>query len=285
MIRRHAPHIRAAIMPGVAPPWVMQNQTIARDFQNMLETLFAACAADALCVENFPDFERDFYEMLSRAADGAFVTLTNPVTDSPTEILLRREELVTAIRYALHSVNLSARLPMQVDLAMNGDFAPIASILPQLLVGLANSADEGMFASVRCAEEIPFIDQEAARKAAAGTVLGTARLDAQTEICSFWPRGEIPDDFLDPLQSDVPVFMIAGEVDPATPPWMAENAIEGFSNGRLVIAANRSHWDLNDDCINRALVEFLDAASPNGVDAACAAAFSRPPFALTNEQG
>jgi pimeloyl-ACP methyl ester carboxylesterase len=285
-IRRHGENVRAAILGGVIPPSVLQNQSIAKDFEDALSALFDACEVSVECANTFPTFRQDFFDMLAAVKQHPVeVTLPHSVTNEATTVTLAYAELVTAIRYQLYSAAISAALPFYVASATEGDFAPIAGLLPQLLYMLPNIASEGLWASVRCAEEAPFIDMPRAVQASQNTVLGTIRLEQQEAICSSWPRGRIPSDFHDPVVSDVPVLLMAGEVDAATPVWMAEEAAKTLANGKLVVFANSSHWDSGEPgCYAGMVSRFLADASVENIDSSCAAEIQRPPFGTSTPE-
>ena len=85
---------------------------------------------------------------------------------------------------------------MIVHHAADGDFVPflrqaIAPSIPDFLA-------DGMYLSVTCAEDVPFIDQEEATKLTAANPFGNYRVSQQTRACGMWPRGEIPADFPEP---------------------------------------------------------------------------------------
>ncbi|HXI85936.1 MAG TPA: alpha/beta hydrolase [Parvularculaceae bacterium] len=282
IIRRHGDHVRAAVLLGVIPPEINQTQTLARDTQDKLEKLFAACEGDGACSTAFPTFRADFQEVLEKVrAEPVNVVLPHALTHEPVEVRVHYSELVTGLRYALYSTRVSAGLPLAVEEAKAGDYRRISQFLPQVLYLIADFGSEGMWASVRCAEEFPYLDVDRARADAEGTMLGTERIDSGEAICSFWPRGAIPDNFHEPVRSDVPVLLLAGEVDAATPPWMGELAVKTLKNGRLVIAANSSHWELpGNDCLDGIVAKFIDTASAADIDASCAAEIKRPPFIL-----
>jgi len=279
-LRRHPESVRSAVLRGVAPSFGLLVETVARDSQDALDALVAACAADGPCSETYPDFGGELSRVLERVRqEPVKVTLNNPGTGSEEEVTLNYSQLVTALRYSLYSVRRAATLPARVRAATEGDYAPLAGILGDLLPALHNAVAEGLWASVICSEEVAFVDTERARELSRGTALGTQRLDAETAICSFWPRGEVPEDFHDPVVSDVPVLLIAGQYDPASPLRLAERAARHLAHGTLVAVANRSHWGLGgDDCIEEIVAEFLEAGSGEGIDVSCAASYERPAF-------
>ena len=168
-----------------------------------------------------------------------------------------------------------------VQAAHEGDLAPISALLPQLLPGLKNLVSEGMWASVKCSEELPFVDLERARTLAEGTFMGTLRLDQERAICEVWPRGTVPDGYHDPVVSDVPVLLLTAELDPTSPARLGDEAVRHLSRGTLVRVANRSHWGLGgNDCIEGIVMDFLEAGLGDDLDVSCAAELERPPFQL-----
>lgn len=284
IIRRHGGYVRAAVFRGVIPQWINQTETLAKDMEDALQRLIDDCAADGARNAAFPDFEKDLHVVLGRFAEGPVaVELPHPMTNEKTKVLVGYDELATAIRYTLYSTQFSAELPLAISNAKDGDYARLTQLLPTVLLGLSNTVSEGMWASVRCAEEFPALDEARARKLAEGTVLGVQRIDSGLAICAFWPRGAAAADFHQPFSSDVPVLMIDGGVDAATPPWMAQEIVERFSNLKLVIVPNRSHYGLGGGCIEDFVDTFVNTADAHAVDDACVKDFERPPFVLPGD--
>ncbi len=276
-MRRHPESVRVAILYGVAPPSELLVERVARDFQRNLDALVAACASEDACSQAYPEFEKQLGQVLE-AVRRKPVKVVVRAGREEVPVTMNYEQLVTAMRFTFYSVHQAAALPSQVQAAAGGDYKPFADNLMALSIQLHNMVAEGLWASVKCAEELPFIDYERAKRLSAGTVLGTLRLETEREICAIWPRGTIPEDFNQPVESAVPAVLIAGEFDPATPVELAEEAARHLSNGLLVRVANRSHWGLRGRCIDGIVDRFLEAGSVKGIDTGCAAKFERPPF-------
>jgi len=276
-MRRHPESIRGAVLYGVAPPSELLVERVARDFQRDLEALGAACKSDDACSSAYPKFEEQLDHVLETVKKKP-VEVTVRAGGEKVPVKLNHEQLVTAIRFTFYSVHRAAALPSQVQAAAEGDYSPFADSVTALSIQLHNAVAEGLWASVKCSEELPFIDYERAKRMSSGTVLGMLRLDAEREICSVWPRGTIPEDFNQPVESAVPTVLIAGEFDTATPLDLAEETARHLANSLLVRVANRSHWGLRGPCIERIVDRFLETGSVEGIDVACAAEFTRPPF-------
>ncbi len=276
-MRRRPASVRSAVLFGVAPPSELLVERVARDFQRNLDALISACESDDACSRAYPKFQEQLGQVLDAVKEKP-VEVTVSVGGKKVPVTMNYEQLVTAMRFTFYSVYQSAALPSQVQAAADGDYRPFADNLTATSIQLHNMVAEGLWASVKCAEELPFIDYERAKRLSSGTVLGTLRLESEREICSIWPRGAIPKDFNQPVESDVPALLIAGEFDPATPPDLAETTVRHLSNGLLVRVAKRSHWGLRGSCIDGIVDRFLETGSVEGIDAAGASEFERPPF-------
>ena len=88
-------------------------------------------------------------------------------------------------------------------------------------------------------------------------------------LCGRWPRGEVPDDYKEPVRSDVPVLMISGETDPVTPPRLAEAALEHLANGRHMVVPDGGHAPLTPGCVGRLMHEFIDTGTVRGLNTDC----------------
>ncbi|MDE2452069.1 MAG: alpha/beta hydrolase, partial [Burkholderiales bacterium] len=95
-----------------------------------------------------------------------------------------------------------------------------------------------------------------------------------------WPRGAVPAAFFTIAPAPVPVLLLAGGDDPATPPRHAEAAARALgSRARLVVVAHAGHGMLGLDCLRDAAFRFVDAASDAAalaVETGCARDVPRP---------
>ncbi|MBA2302562.1 MAG: alpha/beta hydrolase [Acidobacteria bacterium] len=109
-------------------------------------------------------------------------------------------------------------------------------------IGYSQLLAHGMFMSSTCAEDVRFIDEDDVRRATAGTFLGDYRVRRQQAACRIWPRGEgVEDGFQAPVRLDVPVLVISGDVDVATPASDGERVAKELPNGRHVVFPGQGH--------------------------------------------
>jgi len=80
------------------------------------------------------------------------------------------------------------------------------------------------------------------------------------------------------VKSDVPVLLVSGELDPVTPPWLAQNVAKTLSHSRLVLVHNATHNSY--DCIENLVADFIDKGTTEGLDTSCVEKIKRPPFTV-----
>jgi len=169
------------------------------------------------------------------------VQLTDPETGKTREIRLSRDGVAQTVRSMLYNPSSAAELPLRVHLAAQGDWKPLAERAVSYVWGLTSDISQGYFLSVTCAEDLPFIRDAEIPAAVAGTFLGDFRIRNQRAACAGWPAARVPESFLKPVVSDVPSLVIAGELDPATPPEDGAAAARTLRHSRYVLVPGASH--------------------------------------------
>jgi pimeloyl-ACP methyl ester carboxylesterase len=284
-LRRHPDRVRSAIVAGVAPTDMKVPTHHAPDAQRALDLLFDGCAADPECAAAYPDLRAKFWQVWKRLGEGPVeVELVDPKTGREVTVTLDRDLFNEEIRWRLydHEANLVPPLVVKAD---RGDFRDLAALLLRLRRALASSEvlATGMFLSVHCSEDDPFIDLAEARRLAEGTFLGTYRLEQQRAACAVWPRGELPEGFTDPVRSEAPVLILSGYRDPVTPPRWGEHVLPHLPNARHVVLRQGFHAGMGD-CERALMNRFLAEGTAAGLDAACAEEMPKTPFVMPDDE-
>lgn len=284
-LRRHPDRVRAAILHGVVPTHDRSPLFFARGAQKALDGRAAECAADPACARAFPRFKEEVAEILARAErEPVRVQLTDPKSGKPYEIRLSRGGVAQAVRSMLYNPSDAAELPLRVHLAAQGDWKPLAETAASYARGLTSDISEGYFLSVTCAEDVPFIRDEEIPAAVAGTFLGDFRIRNQRAACAEWPVAKVPESFQRPVVSDVPSLVIAGELDPATPPEDGDRAARALRHSRYVLVPGGGHGLdglTGQECINTLWIKTIEDGSVDRLDTSCVAKMKRPAFALS----
>jgi pimeloyl-ACP methyl ester carboxylesterase len=282
-MRQFPQHVESAIFQGVAPPMLLKIPLEdASGSQLAMDRLIAACAHDAACKSHFPHFKEHFAAVAHRFDAGPLkVRIENAATKQPQDVLLSKEVFADRLRQALYTAGPAAYVPYIIERAYAGDYLPLGQLIEAVTQGLASAVEMGLNLSVTCAEDIPFITDDAVRRTSAGSFEGDARVRAQQRACKIWNVQPVPASFNQPVRSDAPVLMISGTADPATPPDFATRELRYLPHGKQVLLQGASHGD-ETACTDNLLVQFVlgrGVLPPN--TASCTASFHRPPFATS----
>ena len=268
-----------AILNGVAPIGFTNPLFHAAEAQRALERLFAECAADPRCRRAFPNLAAEFETVLARLGrEPAEVEIRHPVTGRNMSVRLSRAAFAEALRVTLYSLPGNRRAPLLIHRAFEGDYAPFAQLGMQSNRALRNQLAFGMLMSVVGSEDLPRIDPAAIERETAGTFLGGDRVRQQMAVAEIWPRGEIPDDYGQPVRVDVPVLLLSGTLDPVTGPRWGARAAEHLPNSLHVVVPG-AHG-VGGDCVASLIRAFLRTASVEDLDTSCVEDIELPPIAV-----
>jgi pimeloyl-ACP methyl ester carboxylesterase len=287
-LRQHPDRVRCAILTGVAPTYLKMPLHHARAAKRAIDLLLAECAADAACHQAFPQIERDWEEALARLGrEPARVSYTPPDKSGTVTVDIQRDVFAEKIRSRMYSRESASRIPLVIHRAAEGDYGPF---LKEAIPDDRSRPDfiaDGMYLSVTCAEDVPFIDQEEAVKANAGNPFGNYRVEQQTRACELWPRGQIPAGYHEPVSSNAPVLIFSGYMDPVTPPERGEEAASHLPNSKHVVIARGAHGLdglTNVECIDKVMLEFLAKANARDIDTSCVERVGAPPFVTSGSK-
>lgn len=180
----------------------------------------------------------------------------------------------------MYGADKARRIPLIIHRAAAGDFEPFLQVA--LAASDPDLIADGMYLSVTCAEDVPFIDQAEAAKLNAANPFGNYRVFQQTRACEFWPRGQVPPDFQQPVSSTVPVLIFSGNMDPVAPPQRGEEVAKYLRNSRHVIIPHAGHGLdglTPPDCVDPLIIGFLHSGDVKSLDTRCVETMAPPRFA------
>ena len=281
-LERHPSHVRTVILQGVVPKDDRMPLHFPRGAERALQGVLDECAAEASCRSAFPNLReesRAAFETLSRAP--VRTTVLNPATGEPAEVSLSRDLAAEAVRYMLYSSAAAGEIPAVLHQAAGGDWTPLAE---RALFGrrvIVGGGANGLYLSITCAEDVPWIKPGEGERAAEGTFLGGYRLRDQRAACAEWPRASIPPQYFEPVRSPAPVLLVSGQWDPTTPPSNADAVAKSLPHALHVVVPHGGHgYDGLEGlaCLQRLETAFVEKGTTEGLEAACIAAIRRPPF-------
>jgi pimeloyl-ACP methyl ester carboxylesterase len=282
-LRRHPEHARVAVLEGVVPPTKPLPLYFPRSAQNAIERIFDECAADAACHAAFPDLRGDLRAIVAKAtAKPVPVDVLNPKTGDTVRVTLSRDLLGEALRYLMYQSITGLYVPTLVHQAAGGDFGPLAEFALVSRLQLVNSLGTGLYLSVTCAEDLPFVAAADAERVAANTFLGDYRYRQQRAACDAWARGAASAQMREPVRAQTPVLLVSGAWDPVTPAADAKEAAATLPHSLSVVIPAGGHGYNGvpgaDDCAAAIANQFIERGSVDGVDTACVARLHRAPF-------
>jgi pimeloyl-ACP methyl ester carboxylesterase len=278
--RRHPESVRTVTLVGAVPMDETLPITHAAAGQRSLDLLTGWCEKDPACHARFPDFRQEFLSMMDRLRrEPVTVEVQHPRTHKPVQVRIAWNVVADGVRWALYSPQTSALLPLMVHQAATGDFAPLAQASVNARLSAIAGLTMGLFFSVTCAEDIPFIDQAQVPARTANTFLGDYRVKQQTAACGIWPRAKIEPAHQEPVHTDLPVLVLNGERDPVTPPDFGPRVTAAMTHATRIVVPWGTHGG-EDPCTDRIQQDFIEKGTGEGLDLSCVGKIQMTPFAL-----
>jgi pimeloyl-ACP methyl ester carboxylesterase len=278
-LRQHPERVRTVVLDGVAPMSLYLPLYMPRDGQRALDVLFAHCEKDPNCTKAFPELRKRVEALLEQMAQAPVkVNVQHPLTGVPEEITLSRHAFLQMMFGQLYQPEISTLVPLMLDRATKGDWAPFVALSQGVTGGMSSMISHGMFFSVVCTEDAPFITDEAITRETQGTWFGERMVRNVLEPCKVWPKGTVPEGYREPVTSSVPTLLLSGELDPVTPPSWGEEAKKTLSNSLHVVVPGVGHNTVVLGCVQSLMADFVKQGSLEGLKPACGSELARPPF-------
>jgi pimeloyl-ACP methyl ester carboxylesterase len=264
---RYPGSVRSIVLDSPVPNTLALLSEHARNLERALRELFARCQADPSCAQRFGDPYATLYRLRDALlARPRAVELRDPSSFQASQRTLTAADLAAVVRFYAYSPVTAALLPLMLQQAADGNYAPLLGQSRWLADDLSERIDGGVELSVLCAEDVDLL---LARPEDAGTLLGNEFIATAKAACQVWPRGQRPADFHAPLRSARPVLILSGQFDPVTPPQYGTQIANALSNARQLIVDGQGHGVLGAGCMPRLVQRFVDELRPHELDARC----------------
>lgn len=279
-VRRYEKNVRSVVLESPVAPAMHAPESFGRLAAAALDGLIDECAESAACHRAFPALGAEAAAVFDRLRQGPVAaTAAHPSTGVPARVMLTRNHVGEAIRYLMYSSRGAATVPFVLHRAYAGDYDPIANFL---IRWRARGTFDGLYLSITCAEDVPFVAAAAADEDEP-TYLGGYRVREQRAACAEWPHAEPLPQPSPPVASDVPVLMVSGTLDPVTPPANADEIARTMKNSLRVRVPLGGH-SLNGltglDCVDDLVRAAIERGAVDGLDTGCVARVGRPGFQL-----
>jgi pimeloyl-ACP methyl ester carboxylesterase len=222
--------VRSIVLDGPVPNRLVLLSEHARNLENALKAQFAGCGRNPSCAKIYGDP----YITLYKVRDGLRahpqnVEVRDPVSFQPLHLTLTAADLAAIVRFYAYNPLTSALLPLMLQQAQQGNFAPLLGQKKWLADDLSEHLASGIGASIICAEDAELL---LARPEDEATIMGNESIRQTRQLCRWWPHTTMPEQFHAPLVSPIPTLVLAGELDPVTPPAYGAEIIRTLSQSR-----------------------------------------------------
>jgi pimeloyl-ACP methyl ester carboxylesterase len=279
-VRKHEASVRAVVLQSPVPPSEPIPERFGQMAQQSLDAVLDECAATDACARAYPKIGEEAREVLARLRGGPVTaTVVHQATGVATEVRVTHENIAESIRYMTYVAGQASAVPSVLHQAYKGNFSPIAQ---DLLRRRADGTFDGLYLSITCAEDVPFVRASAAEDDDR-TYLTGYRVREQRAACAEWPRGEAPSWRGQPVTSDRPVLIVTGTLDPVTPVEFADLIARTLPNSvqlRIPHAGHSPAGLTGLGCLSDAIADFIESGRTGAVQTGCVSDITRPGFVL-----
>jgi pimeloyl-ACP methyl ester carboxylesterase len=234
LIREHPGRVRSAYLDSPQFPQLDEPTEVAAGMQLLLRQLFAACRAQASCRAAYPHLRQRWsdavgaldthpFESHTPTGDvlvdgGAFVRGVEAVLEDPDE-LLRFPALVSAARRGRVDVDIMRALASRGSLCAGYRYDCLAHF------------SAGVYLSVLCRDEVPFMNRSVLRRATERLPGLEAALGVNPYLaaCPAWKIPPAAPSVHGPVGASVPVLTVSGEFDPFSPPSLTRRFVRSLA--------------------------------------------------------
>ena len=283
--------IRSVVLDSAYPLESNLYASIAANGARAIEALFTGCAADPACNAAYPDLEDALSELVGQLNDTPVtLSITNPLNGQRYDALITGDALVGFVFQSLYVSDVIPLLPQIIFDGLEGNFDSLGQLLGAFLSN-SDFVSIGMQLAVQCNDEVGF-SSEAELSAALedfpelrNFLISTPTLGPGiVALCESWGGGETKALENEPVSSDIPTLVLAGEYDPITPPTWSQQVAGALENAYYVEFRGQGHGpSLQNSCARAVMQEFFDDPA-NTPEAACIADMTAPPFAVPESQ-
>ncbi|MBT8240739.1 MAG: alpha/beta hydrolase [Acidimicrobiia bacterium] len=272
MMRQFPDTIRSVVIDSVYPPQIEAISQESLTFLDSFESVSAACDAEPACAAQGNLAERFIAAAADLESQPREVEVINLVTGSTDTVQATGDAIVALVAGGLYSPFAFTDWPeLLTDIESGGTDA----LSQYLSLDRTNEAflTAGMFYAFQCNEEVPFADPVEVAAVAPDDPFGLydRAFSAGDFFGSCAALGAVPADPVsnEPVRSDIPTLVLAGEYDPVTPPGWSELAAETLPNSQYVLLSGESHGVAGSGCGNAMIQDFF-AQPLSPVDSSCA---------------
>jgi amidase len=266
LMRNHPEILDAVILDGVAGATPTTYAEMV-DLQFAFRQLFAACQADAECNANYPNLENTLtqvYDSLQKKPQPLVVALGNETAT----LQINGDTILNGLIGKMYGGG--ADVPSTIAALKANSPIAIKALAPSLPSPL-NPTARIMHFAINCSDD-PIASVEPAQKDLLPMYANMARADnLKTAVaCQVLNVPHLPEASDVPVASDLPVLVLNGSLDPATPTMNGQAVAETLPNSQMVVITGGGHVQDGNTCARSIMQAFMENPTAK-VDISCIA--------------
>ncbi len=292
VMRSHPEAIRSVVLDSVLPVDASFFIDTSATSTEALTRLIEACAADTACSTAYPDLQDVLFNLIDELNENPVsITLTDPTTGQQYPGYLTGDAVVGNLTVFLYFAPLLPQLPQVISDVAAGDYTLMTQLSGIPLAALS-ALSRGMMFSVFCTEDlVGRTPEDYLEIVLAQPPQYRGRVDPEDTIeqgffgiCENWPVTPVDAAFKEPVESDIPTLLLAGEFDPVTPPRFAEQVAENLSNSYFYEIPTVGHSVMSSSpCAQTIAADFINDPT-TAPDTACIAEIPALTFEVEGDE-
>lgn len=283
VMRSFPDRVRSVVLDSTFPPQVESFTSFPTSFARVYATMFAGCAADATCAAKHPNLENRFYALVQtmNATPITFQT-TDTNTNKSYTVLFKGDDLANLLFNAFYVTPFIKDIPKVIDDVSQGNYDELSNWFG--VFNFDTSVSWGMYESVECAEDAPFVTPQgiATAEQAVAPILradSTQSQDGQLAECQNWHVPAVNASAKSAVTSAIPTLILEADYDPITPPANGDLAAQTLSHSYVLRFPGLGHGVYFSflPCPLSILPEFLSQPMQKP-DSTCIATMGQPNF-------
>jgi pimeloyl-ACP methyl ester carboxylesterase len=264
---RHPRSVRTLMLDGGTFVDVPFYSRFAINAQRALDLLARRCTKDTACRDHFPDWRKQFAELVPKWNRDPVKVGDRHVTGN---------DLAGVVQQLLLDASSAARIPLLVSEAADHHYDLLENDL-----GDGTPINSLMYWTIWCNE--PWVGLGA--RGPWHTLFdgfATESIAEHRQACAFIPKRHEPASAWGRPHSKVPMLAIVGQADPQDPIGNLPGLHAAFPNSRVITAPDQGHAVGGSGCIGLLVARFVARGAAKGLDTSCVRLIVPSPFQLTD---
>ena len=272
-------NVRTATLKGLVPNSIVIPSNFAKDSQRSLDLLIEACKNIQDCRSSFPNFEKELNDFLNRPFP-IKVEIQDPELEIVQSVEIEKTTVVKTLRSLLTVPTFTQQIPFLISEANKQNYLPLAELILRINKSYANGLYDAMMLCVICYEDYPKLIRTPFENTET-TFLQNAWVDRVINACEIWNPEKRETGTTELKRHNLPVLLISGGRDSATPPKYGNEILDKFPNGRHLVIEQAGHsFDRMLDCVEHIINDFVITGNASQLNTKCINTIKYPDFKL-----